>query len=768
MFIQDILKFVNLLLQGMMAGAFGNSRILFVVLSLALLLSSCVSHPIVHQTLASMQTKTNPGVRIPLTVRSSSDNQPPSFNTPLRFDPTAVREELQAEVRQDDDDENNTSTESTSTESSDGDAGGTDPQPVEGQAHEHSSTDPSDTTGSTDTTNENGEGTDSDDGENTEGNSEGTTGQVTGTNFNGENSDEGNENNEDTTTGETTEGASDGGEQGETGGEKGTGDESGDGSDSGEANGEMSTTEGDDAQPKTGSTDENTKGAEGLSSETGSSQNTTSDVTSGGATNQTDALLKFKLIQFVESDTTDNAFKDVTVFEDGKLVGPFASSPNTADVGSLSETEAGEMYKDTRYADRIAFKFLYDEESTDYAFEQPTVVTTSTSVISPIMKGYRVDEADSVGFFTIHYHCQQGIGGNAFVGMTMQITKDHKLTVSWSKECGKGRFDKVEFGFMAHDRSVSLFNEDGTYGQLEQKRLEVGPTDTSTDLIMKLVPPAYNLDFKVPIISSDSPDVLVSLRGAITADTLTSEQTTHFSVYYECNAMSKAEIKFSVAIPPWDNVTASWRKDCGGSYSQALLIGTTGAKSFDVMQDGELSPKYNVTESSTLSDVSSSIVQIPGSKKSARFFLTNSDDTADLQIQTISTTMSNPEVMGTFIRTQTLAAVSSIPESGTVLPRQQTKALNLYFMCKKAGKSIVLITLPVLRYKNIEFGFVKECYEPKSYHQSGFLQTAGSILGTVLAILILGGLASFIYIRRRTSEAKYARVATTENGSSSP
>lgn len=518
------------------------------------------------------------------------------------------------------------------------------------------------------------------------------------------------------------------------------------------------------------------EGASGADGQTVSGQQQSSS-TDPGTTNHTDpgpgltfsfsnetlAFRSFKLIQLVESDTAD-AFHDETIFENGNLTGTFAKSPLKSSLSELDGANDDEWFNESVYSDRLSLRFTFDPDSEEYKISKPMISVAVPSAIDPIIKTFRIEQTNDMGFITILYQCNPGAGEKARIGMTMQITEKYKFDASWTKSCGKGRFEKLEFGFIAHDESISYFNEDGTYGKEEQKPLEVGPTDTSTALSMKLVPPAHTLDFMDPVLSSDSEDVVVSLRGTVAKGTLQSDTDTKFSILYECKATTKAKISFTVGIPPWENVTATWRKDCGGSRSQALLIGTSGVDSYEVMQDGELSSRYNVTESTQLDDVTGSIEEIPGDADSKRFYLTNSDLTSDVQIQTISTTMSNPDVLTTLVKTPSFTSGSFIPARGDTLQREETKSLYLHFICKQAGKSLVLITLPVLRYKNIEFGFIKECFEPKIYHHSGFLQTAGSIMGSLIALFVLAGIGSLICMRRRAGGAKYSPVSTNDSG----
>lgn len=473
--------------------------------------------------------------------------------------------------------------------------------------------------------------------------------------------------------------------------------------------------------------------------------------------NATSAYSAFKLTMLVEMTVN---FKLNTIFEDGALTGVFNGSVNSSSLTDLKDADDEQWYKESPYLDRIAFQFRYTPDSTDYAFSKPTVYTSDDSGISPEVHDYRTDSVNGVGTFTILYKCKPNGQDKSRISLHMPVTSEKSVDMAWIKECGHGRHEHVEFGYTTYDHNVALFNPDGTYGTEEKKILEIGPLDLSTELTMKLTPPAQNLDFLDPHVQSDSESVSVYLRGTISKGSLSSDETTKFSVLYECKAATRAQVTFSVAIPPWDNVTTTWRKDCGGNSAQSLLIGTTTSGSFDVMLDGELDAKYNVSDTTTMDSVNDAVKIIPETTNSAHFYLTNSDETSDIHIQTISTTMSDPNIVSAYVKLPMLKASSYLSSTGGTLARKETKSLQLHFICKNAGKSLVLVTLPTLRYKNVEFGFIKKCTEPKALHHSGFLSTAGSILG-VLLLLCIGTTGFYVY-RRKRSSVKYVAVSTDD------
>lgn len=498
------------------------------------------------------------------------------------------------------------------------------------------------------------------------------------------------------------------------------------------------------------------------SSEDGGNELLQSDAVEGvqADANKTDPYDAFVLMQMVETAAVE-AFEMVTIFKNGSFVGPFANNPETPSSVIPITQDDESWYTDSEYADRIAFQFTYEPESEDYEISEPQISSGSSRGVVPTVQDFKNDGSMGAGSFTILYHCRRDAEQVSHISLKMQVTADRHIQTTWTKKCGRGRHEHIEFGFTAHDHSLTLFNADGTYGTDEQRTLEVGPMETSTELSMKLSSPAQNLQFSAPYVFSGSESISVQLRGTISDGTLSSDSATIFTVIYDCDGATTGVIDFSLEIPPWDNITAQWRKDCGGSHSQALLIGTTGKDSFDVMQDGELASLYNVTDKTSLDDANGVISVIPEDVDTKRFYLTNSDDTSDIHIQTITTTMSDPKILTASVETPVIGT-SYLPSIGDVIRRHETKLLWLHFVCKREGRSLVLVTLPTLRYKNVEFGFVKVCDEPKVYHHSGFLQTASSLIGTVLTLGILAAIGTCLYMRRRQG-AKYSAVSTNDS-----
>lgn len=479
--------------------------------------------------------------------------------------------------------------------------------------------------------------------------------------------------------------------------------------------------------------------------------------------NMSKAFEEFQLYYLEEvTDDIDEAFKPVLIFEKGSLVGPFEKNPSNFTKSSLQSADKDGWFTESTVRDRIAFQFHFDPDYL-YLFRQLEVTGSDDSRIDPQVVDLQISNESGTGSFNIVYHCAMGKPGRSVISMQFLVTEGHRVTTAWLKECGQGRFEHMMFGFLNHQGDIVQFNTDGTYGNDERKTLEVGPMDSSIDLVAGINPPAANLDFLTPYVTSDNDEVYVTLRSTVRAGRFSSDVDTKFTILHECDRKSVANIRFTTAIPPWDNVTATWRKDCGGYVSQSLLVGTEGEDSFDVIQEGTILAEYKVTDSTTVDNVDNKVKFISVSEHSIKFYLTNADDTSDIHFQTITTTLSDPDVLSAYVGTDD---TSSLNANGGILERDSVRTLLILFVCKQAGKSVVLITLPSVRYATAEFGFVKECDgAPMTYTHSGFLSTAGSLLDVILVLAFISGIALCVYTARKKNGARYQAVRTDDPAS---
>lgn len=489
----------------------------------------------------------------------------------------------------------------------------------------------------------------------------------------------------------------------------------------------------------------------------------TSASTPASTAEEDTAFRAFRLAHRREThDGRGDPFDDQPIFENGTLAATFSKNPTTSSLDAISGASDIDWYSEADYFDRIDFRFTFAQDSSAYAITKPTISVSPGSGIDPQIVGFSVDTESANGMFTIMYRCRPAGTKKNFIAMHLPITRGHSVDTVWIKTCGSGHFHHLVVGFKSQNSDIIEFNPDGSMGEAERRKLEVGPMDPSTQFSMRLKPPAENLEFGRPFLESTSSDFSVHLRGTVAAGTFSGDTDTSFTVMYDCNKRTTVEVRLSIAIPPWDNVTIDWRKDCGGRPPQALVIGSSGKDSYNIMHNGELAAGFNVSENEKVADVDGRVSEVPAAITSSRFYISNDDTTSDIHIQTISLTISNPDVLESFVGVPRMGRGSSyLASNGGVVRRQDMKILLLHYVCKKAGRSLVLVTLPVVQYKNVEFGFLKVCEKPHAYYHNGFM-TAGSLMLTIFAVVIGLLIGACWCMARRRRGIKYSAVSTSE------
>jgi hypothetical protein len=232
-------------------------------------------------------------------------------------------------------------------------------------------------------------------------------------------------------------------------------------------------------------------------------------------------------------------------------------------------------------------------------------------------------------------------------------------------------------------------------------------------------------------------------------------------IQYDCKEAIRAEFTISVGVPPWKNLTASWVKDCGGHLPRSLLIGTSVSAPFDVLQDGELTPAYNITDQTTALEARLNKVKFFDMvTHSAQFYISNIDEASEIHIQSVTLTLTPSDTMTAVLENPRMAPVVGtgyIGKSGATLGRKEMKRLRIRFYCRKSGTVLVLVTLATLLFENAEFGFIKECASG-SVHRRHAL-TAGSLMsGILLASILTGVLAACYIVRKRRRSGQDSSV----------
>lgn len=101
-----------------------------------------------------------------------------------------------------------------------------------------------------------------------------------------------------------------------------------------------------------------------------------------------------------------------------------------------------------------------------------------------------------------------------------------------------------------------------SFGQDTSAMVTVGASDESTEFYMKLLQPGAQQVFMAPYITSSFSDIVsITIRGNHPQGGIVEGlMITKLQVGYECHRKGEATIEATVAIPPFQNISAVWKK----------------------------------------------------------------------------------------------------------------------------------------------------------------------------------------------------------------
>lgn len=463
-----------------------------------------------------------------------------------------------------------------------------------------------------------------------------------------------------------------------------------------------------------------------------------------------------------------------TVYSSGSFVSTFNSCTLETPVNS------SDCFIDDMYNDRLEFRitFQYDPSLIRAALDSrpPSISTPSfaSSVASPEVIKARVNDDETTASIVVLYNCKADNHGVIPIRLLLHFgnnTDEDNLIIHWQKFCESGANSKLIYGYLSQSSSDSS-TQQHQFGGDDAPLVVVNPSDVSTEFFLKLDVPGAQQAFLAPYITSSSENVAVTVRGSHPHGyVLQGLELVSFSVGYECARQDEATIDASIAIPPFKNISVSWKKDCGGNYASNLQVGSQEG-GFDIVDDGQPTPRYMVAIENIGTEHSEEHLHLPGNQSSWTFYLKNADDVSTasqhtaMHIGRLSATVEQPDVV--FPQSPIVYAwiaggwqVNQV--SSFAMEAGDTLKVVMPLVCRRLGESRVLITVPVLGYKQLEFGVAKECtHVGKALHSGEFVFTVGRLFwGAVLVAICLLALA---YVRRRRAgkTAGFEPVSVTE------
>lgn len=390
------------------------------------------------------------------------------------------------------------------------------------------------------------------------------------------------------------------------------------------------------------------------------------------------------------------------------------------------------------YSDRITFDFFFGAVSR-YAISKPTSVSSEGNVANPKIIDFQIDEEMHSGSFAIVYDCNPSPKDipyqNTTIVVHVPIVDDMSVRFAFKKTCGGGEHKYIEFGHYEDSDNEGTEVSRVTFPTIGSSTLVVGPHVPSTKIYLLLHAPAESQEFFHAIARSKSPALAVSVQGPVFGGVLRRERPTLLYVSYDCQEKGKHEVSLLVPIRPFDDLIATWIKDCGGGVADGLNVGTDLFVLNDVVKSGVTSKQWLLALQATSTRIADTAPVVNSSVRFKDFWVSN--DGIVLHIKPEIITVEKPDILKVY-GTRDVVRVSGVhPEdSGELIAPGGKMRLRLRLICKKKGKSLVVVTFAIKSFHKIDFGFVKECRTPKLYRHSGFLRTANSVMLAVSLFIV--------------------------------
>lgn len=431
-------------------------------------------------------------------------------------------------------------------------------------------------------------------------------------------------------------------------------------------------------------------------------------------------------------------FEPESIVANGKLAGKWESCRITKS-SDQSELEGKNCRIDHDYIDRISFGFKFGHLSDPNQIDHPNV-TALNGVARPKIHQFSFDSNNLVGEFSVKYDCGKTEETTilSVMQLTFQISRTQNVTIQWGKLCKSGVNNLLRFGYITASGEKRPFSDVGNDVML------AGPTSAFTDLYLSVVSPAVSQDFLAPKVTSSNESVVTAtVRGDAGNGTVTSRRSAKFVIMYACHGHGEAYLEVSVLVPPWSDMSASFKKDCGGGVAKFLSVGTSyGAD--DVVSHGVTAQKYVPAFFNKLKRLTISLTKpdVPESQHESTFVLQHVGpaDSEPIHLSRIVLTVGDQGVLRA-MQESYVSMSGYIGKDGGVLRPRESRKLVLHYVCLRAGRSFAVASLPLLRYSTVEFGVVKQCKGPTVHEARSFFNVRAiedvflaSVLGAVLLL----------------------------------
>jgi hypothetical protein len=416
----------------------------------------------------------------------------------------------------------------------------------------------------------------------------------------------------------------------------------------------------------------------------------------------------------------DPDFQPAPVFKDSSLVGSWNSCFVDASAGNPTRRSC---LVESDNADRISFSFQMNDMDLAYEIVSPQVVSkvlSSEQVVSsePEISDFAINRKSSSGSFTVVYHCKYGINGTSLLELTLPVVRSFNVSLRWLKDCSSGPAKYLEFGYVTTSGQRQKFGDSPVI---------VPATLSVTEVYIAMKAPAISQEFDAAMVSSSDENVVtVSTRGNVGRGISSIQNPATIAIMYACHTNGKANITLKVPVAPWDDLETTFVKDCGGSAA-SISVGTSFGND-DVVARGVTTPNFFSTVADASDSSRRSGMPILAATRDSVFVIQHSGGTDEnaVHFSNAIVTIGNSKLLRISLK-GFLSGADKFSQEGGMLYPGDAKKLVLHFVCLSSGTTWVLVTLPLMRYKSVEFGFSKDCTGPSVHKESTIFNVRGAL-----------------------------------------
>lgn len=483
----------------------------------------------------------------------------------------------------------------------------------------------------------------------------------------------------------------------------------------------------------------------------------------GMVNEKNESIKAYEIFNIVMDDETEGVAMTSTqvkhiVFKDGLV------QPNWKMSTEQPSGESTGLFYHSPYADRITFDFFFGAFRS-YMIAKPSALSSVRDVANPKVIDFQIDGEEHSGSFSIVYDCQKQTGPNRLRNTTINvifpIVSDMSVKFSFQKTCGGGDHKYMEFGYYEQSDNEGAEVSRMTFPPNGAPQLVVGPHVMSSKLFLLLHKPAESQEFFHATAKSSSSALSVSVQGPVFGGVLQPERPTMLYIFYDCHQTGKQKVTVNVPIRPFDDLNAAWVKDCGGGIADGFSVGTDAFETEDIVHKGVTNMAWSLALKSTSGRISDTAPVVNSSTRFKDFWVSNQGIALHVAPEII--TVEKPDVLSVYGERGVVRSSGLHNKQSGVMSKGEKMRFRTRLICKKKGRSLVVITFPIKSFNKVDFGFVKECSTPKQYRHSGFLRTANSAMFAVSIFMVMAFMTCWRFNSDNRKNVRMSQVGKVQS-----